>query len=134
MIVIKNSQLNVATVDCLKELLQKDIDVVMAFKITKIVKAVEEIMISKEEVEKNLLKKYAKKNENGDFVKPIDSTGKELENQVVIEDPEGYNKEITELYNIENKLEQFEKITLEELEGVKIKGQNVLVLDFMFDL
>lgn len=134
MITIKNGQLNAVTVECLKELLQKDVDVSLAFEVTKIVKAIEEVMKTKEEVEKSLVQKYAKKNEAGEFIKPVDSEGKELENQIVIEDPEKYSKEIGELYEIENKFDQFNKISKDQLQGVKMKAQSLLVLDFMFDL
>lgn len=72
----------------------------------------------------DLIKKYAKKDENGNFVQAG-------EGQVQISNPEEFSERINEIYETEVEVE-IKPFKMEELEGIKITPRQALTLKKLF--
>lgn len=131
-IIIKNSELNQETIEAINSLIEEDINATVAFKLMRIIKELSSIVEDKTKLEKKILEKWVKRDENGEVVVGKDDNGKEIEGSVELEDPKSFTKEMEELSELENKIE-FDKINFEELELKTAKVKNLMKVDFLFE-
>ena len=131
-IVIKNSQLNDETINALNILIDMDINAVTAFRLTRIIKEISSIVEDKVKMEKKILDKWVKKDENGNALPALNDTGEVIEGAVNITDPDSFTKEMSILMDFENEI-SYEKIKFEELNLQTAKVKDLIKLEFLFE-
>lgn len=131
-IVIKNSQLNDDTINALNLLIDMDINAVTAFRLTRIIKEISSIVEDKVKMEKKILDKWVKKDENGNTLPALNDKGEVIEGAVNITDPDSFTKEMSVLMDFENEI-SYEKIKFEELNLQTAKVKDLIKLEFLFE-
>lgn len=133
MVKIKNSSLNDSMSTSLVDLLNLDLPVSLSWKISKLTKELEDLMILKKETLNSLVEKYSKKDEEGKMIPGKDETGKEVPNSTEIEDIVAYNKAVKDLNEIVNEI-KFKPISVKVIEENNdiIKPAIFFNLSFMF--
>lgn len=131
-IVIKNSQLNDETINALNILIDMDINAVTAFRLTRIIKEISSIVEDKVKMEKKILDKWVKKDENGNTLPALNDKGEVIEGAVNITDPDSFTKEMSILMDFENEI-SYEKIKFEELNLQTAKVKDLIKLEFLFE-
>ena len=129
---VRNSQLNNDTIQALNTLIELDINAVSAFKLTRIIKDISEIVELKLKMEKKILDKYAEKDENGEFVRPTDQNGNLMTEAVNIIDVPSFTSEMDELMNMTHNLNH-EKLNFEDLNLQTAKVKDLIKLEFLFN-
>lgn len=129
---VRNSQLNNDTIQALNTLIDLDINAVSAFKLTRIIKDISEIVELKLKIEKKILDKYAQKDENGEFVRPLDQDGNFIGEAVNILDVPAFTFEMDELMNMVHNLSH-EKLNFEDLNLQTAKVKDLIKLEFLFN-
>lgn len=129
---VNNSQLNNDTIQALNTLIDLDINAVSAFKLTRIIKDISEIVELKLKMEKKILDKYAEKDENGEFVRPTDQNGNLMTEAVNIIDVPSFTSEMDELMNMTHNLNH-EKLNFEDLNLQTAKVKDLIKLEFLFN-
>jgi len=129
---VNNSQLNNDTIQALNTLIDLDINAVSAFKLTRIIKDISEIVELKLKMEKKILDKYAEKDENGEFVRPTDQNGNLMNEAVNIIDVTSFTSEMDELMNMKHNLSH-EKLNFEDLNLQTAKVKDLIKLEFLFN-
>lgn len=118
-IVIKNSKLNQATIDSINNLIEIEMDAVIGFKLSRVIKEVFSLFEDKTKMEKRILDKWSKKDESGRILNEI-------------EDEEKLLSEMNSFLLLENEI-QYDKINFEDL-GIKtIRIKDIMELDFLFN-
>lgn len=131
-IIIKNSQLTPDTISALNTLIELDINAIVAFKLSRIIKELSSIVEDKLKMEKRILEKWVQKDEKGQIVVPQDSEGNLLEGSVTITDVESFTKDMSELMEIETTL-PFDKLNFEDLDLSTAKIKDIIKLEFLFN-
>lgn len=133
MIKVKNSDLNDTSSKAFVEFLELNLPIALSWKITKLAKKMDDLVILKKETINGFIKKHSLKDENGEVVLAEDENGKSVPNTAKIADPTAYNKEITEFENIENEMD-FEPISISLIaeSNDNIKPSLFFNLEFMF--
>jgi len=131
-IIIKNSQLTPDTISALNTLIELDINAIVAFKLSRIIKELSSIVEDKLKMEKRILEKWVQKDESGQIVIPQDVDGNLLEGSVTIVDVESFTKDMSELMEIETIL-NFDKLNFEDLELSTAKIKDIIKLEFLFN-
>ena len=129
---VNNSQLNNDTIQALNTLIDLDINAVSAFKLTRLIKDISEIVELKLKMEKKILDKYAEKDENGEFVRPTDQNGNLMTEAVNIIDVPSFTSEMDELMNMTHNLNH-EKLNFEDLNLQTAKVKDLIKLEFLFN-
>jgi len=129
---VKNSQLNNDTIQALNTLIDLDINAVSAFKLTRIIKDISEIVELKLKMEKKILEKYGEKDLNGEFVRPLDQDGNVIGEAVNIIDVPSFTSEMEELMNMIHNLNH-EKLNFEDLNLQTAKVKDLIKLEFLFN-
>jgi hypothetical protein len=129
---VKNSQLNNDTIQALNTLIDLDINAVSAFKLTRIIKDISEIVELKLKMEKKILEKYAEKDESGEFVRPTDQNGNLMAEAVNILDVPSFTSEMDDLMNMSNNIGH-EKLNFEDLNLQTAKVKDLIKLEFLFN-
>ena len=129
---VKNSQLNNDTIQALNTLIDLDINAVSAFKLTRIIKDISEIVELKLKMEKKILEKYGEKDLNGEFVRPKDQDGNIIGEAVNIIDVPSFTSEMEELMNMTHNLNH-EKLNFEDLNLQTAKVKDLIKIEFLFD-
>jgi hypothetical protein len=111
---VRNSQLNNDTIQALNTLIELDINAVSAFKLTRIIKDISEIVELKLKMEKKILDKCSEKDSNGEFIRPLDENGNIIPDAVNIIDVTSFTSEMDELMNMTHNLSH-EKLNFEDL-------------------
>ena len=125
---VKNSQLSVDALNALNKIIEEDINAAAAFKLSRIVKYISDIVQSKTETEQKILEKWSKKDESGKIIRPKDDLDNEIPDAVFLEDVDKFSEEMSSLMNVENEI-PFERLKFEEL-GLKIiKVKDLMKLD-----
>lgn len=129
---LKNAQLNDFTVQGINKLIKQDIPIELAWSLKKIVRLLEPILKSKEELKMKLIDEFAKKDENGKYIPQEDKDGKPIPNTTQLKDEEGFNKKFKELNDMETEIE-IKKFKLEQFKGINISTQELMAIDFLFE-
>ena len=74
-ITVKNSDLNKNSIESINNIMDMDVSVSSAFKLMKVVKELTPLLETKSELEKKITEKHAQKDENGEYVLPLDEEG-----------------------------------------------------------
>jgi hypothetical protein len=130
---VVNSDLNKNTLESINNLMDMDINVSSAFKLMKIVKELSPLVETKGEMEKKIMDKYAEKDENGQYIQPVDQEGNVIEGSVNIKDFDSFTKEMKDLMEIENEL-QFDKVNIDDLGLKTVKTKDLISLEFLFEM
>lgn len=114
---IKNSVLYTQqTIEALRMLLDKDLDIKLSWKLRNFFKVVEEKAELFNQEKNKIIKKYGEENKNGQTVlKPSNKKGMEA---------------LSDLLEIEEEYPDI-KINVKELEDIKMKPRDLLLLDFL---
>lgn len=109
------------SVDSLSKLINKELPVKAAYRLGRLTKAVRSELDQFNLTRNTLLKKYGKE-KDGQY--QIDTEDKKAQ--------ESFNKEIDELLNLEIKINDYEKISIEELGDIKLSpiDMNYLIVFF----
>ena len=110
-----------------------DVSVASAFKLMKVVKELTPLLETKSELEKKITEKHAQKDDNGEYVLPVDEEGNKIEGTITIKNLEEFTKEMKDLMNINNEL-QVDKINVEELGLKTVKTKDLINLEFLFEM
>lgn len=129
---VKNSELDKETISVINELLDKDIDASIAFRLTRIIKELSSIVEDKVDSEKRILKKYMKKDEDGKPVLSKDKDGNIVEDSIELEDPDKFSESMRSLMSVENEIKH-DKIKFEDLGLDKAKVSQILKIDFLLE-
>ena len=124
---LKLGELNIV-LESLNKLIDKEIPIKTSYKLSKLTKRLIDEHSIYEKNRMKLINKYAEKDVDNNIIinKKDNSTTMIGENKI------NFNKEFTELINIEMELE-FEKIKLDDLGEISISPRNLLYLNFLFD-
>jgi hypothetical protein len=131
-IIIKNSQLNNDTISALNTLIDLDINAVVAFRLTRIIKEISSIVEDKLKMEKRILDKWVEKDELGNPKQVKDELGNVIEGAVNITNTDLFTQEMQGLMDIENDI-PFERINFEELNLQTAKVKDLIKLEFLFN-
>ena len=129
--IIKNSDLNNESIESLNTLIEQDINAVIAFRLTRVIKELSSILEDKLKMEKKIFDRWVEKDVNGVPVVPLDKDNNPIEGSVSITDVDAFTKEMSDLMGIENDV-AFEKIRFEDLGLVTAKIKDLMRLDFLF--
>lgn len=124
---LKLGELNIV-LESLNKLIDKEIPIKTSYKLSKLTKKLIDEHSIYEENRMKLINKYAEKDADNNIIinKKDNSTTMIGENKI------NFNKEFTELINIEMELE-FEKIKLDDLGEISISPRDLLYLNFLFN-
>jgi hypothetical protein len=132
MIKVKYIQLDNETVKILNNLIEIDMNADIAFKLSKIIKDISLILENRIEGEKEIMNKWARKEENGDISQVKDKDGNIIPGVIDITDTDSFNKDISAFLETEYEL-PYDKIQFEST-GIKtIKIKDIFKLDFIFE-
>lgn len=123
---IKNSQLNQETIESLNNLIDLEINATVAFKLSKIIKEVFYIIEDKIKMEKRILDKWYKRDENGNLI--MDNDGQSY----LITDSDQLSREMESLMNTDNEI-PLDKINFDDLQLKTAKVKDLMKLDFLFN-
>ena len=129
---VKNKNLNPNTIEALNSLIEEDINATVAFKLMKIVKELSSIVEDKTKLEKKILEKWVKRDEEGEPIVGKDEDGKLIEGSVELKDPTEFTKEMKELSEVENHIE-FDKIKFDDIGLKTAKVKTLMKIDFLFE-
>jgi hypothetical protein len=129
---IKYKDLTADVVTAVGILADKPISAVCAFKISRIIRELNNLMNDKQVSEAKILDKFAAKDENGEYVRFVLEDGTVDQSRIRVEDPEGYQTEMTELMELVVELEQ-EKLNFEDLRLDVATSKELYPLDFLFN-
>lgn len=129
--IIKNSDLNNESIEALNTLIEQDINAIIAFRLTRVIKELSSILEDKLKMEKKIFDRWVEKDVNGVPVVPLDKDNNPIEGSVSITDVDAFTKEMSDLMGIENDV-AFEKIRFEDLGLVTAKIKDLMRLDFLF--
>ena len=133
MIKVKNSELNETSTESFNALLDIDLPVSLSWKIAKLAKEIDDLIILKKEATNKMVKKYALTDEDGKMVVAKDEEGNEIPGSTRIGDPEAYNKAYDKFDSLENEID-FEPISISSIEekNDNIKPKILFNLSFLF--
>ena len=126
---IKNNNM-IAFINGVATIQSKKLPIKVGYAISKNIKIMEPIAVAYDEERKKILDKYASKDESGELLVDGDS--------YVIENQEGYKKEIQELLDIDNEIQihtisfsELEKCDTEKFDALSV--QDISLLEFMME-
>lgn len=124
--------LNNDAISILNDLMNLDIKASMAFRLMRIIKELSTIIEFKIKAEKMIIDKWAIRDSNGDYLPIIDNEGAIVPGTIKISDMNNFEKEMSELLDVENTI-LFDKINFDDLGIVtNIKPKDLLKIDFIF--
>jgi len=129
---IKNSQITDESLSVLNELIDKDIKASSAFKLTRIIKHLSQIVDDKLKFERKILERWVVRDENGVIVRPTDENGNIILDAVKISDITKFESQMIELGECENEI-PFDRLEFEELELETAKIKDLLKIEFLFN-
>ena len=129
---IKNSQITNETLGVLNQLIELDINASAAFKLTRIIKMLSSIVEDKMKWEKKIYQKWVVKDENGNPVVPKNDMGEPIQGAVQISDTQQFQREMTELLEIENDI-PYDKLNFEDLNLETAKIKDLIKIEFLFN-
>ncbi len=136
MLKIKNFQIDQEAIDVINELLDKKISIVAAFKLSRMVKELNDVIKSKTEAEVKLINRFAKKSEDGEIQLSKNEKGEDVPNTFEIENDklDEFSKEMNELMMVETDI-NYNPISIEELkmeETETFTAKKIMKIDFLF--
>jgi hypothetical protein len=117
-IIIKNSKLNQQTIESLNTLLDIEMNALIAFKLSKIIKEILSLYDDKIKMEKRIYDKWYKRDETGQIVEEIT-------------DKDKFSIEMNSFMSIDNEI-QFEKIRFEDMGLKTARVKDIIELEFLF--
>jgi hypothetical protein len=129
---VKNSELSNETIQALNMLIDTDINATSAFRLSRIIKELSSIVEDKTKLEKKIIDKWTKKDNNGNPELVYDENGSVVDGAVNIIDTSKFQIEMNELMELENEID-YEKIKFEDLKLETAKVRDLLTLEFLFD-
>lgn len=131
MITIRNSKLNNELMVRMNSLVELDIEAKTAFRLMRIIKEVSSLVEDKIRAEKMIFDKYLIRDDQGNPVPGSDESGNEIPGSYQISDADSFNREMSELMNLENSLNH-EPIDFEDLKMETAKISDLVKIDFLF--
>jgi hypothetical protein len=131
MITIRNSKLNNELMARMNSLVELDIEAKTAFRLMRIIKEVSSLVEDKIRAEKMIFDKYLVRDDQGNPVPGSDESGNEILGSYQISDADSFNREMSELMNLENSLNH-EPIDFEDLKMETAKISDLVKIDFLF--
>ena len=131
-IIIKNSQLNVETIDSLNKLIDLDINASVAFRLTRIIKELSSIVDDKVKMERRILDKFSERDALGYVIQPLGEDNNPIPGAVRITDMDKFSSEMKDLMDAENEI-PFDRINFEDLNLQTAKVKDLMKLEFLFN-
>jgi hypothetical protein len=128
---VRNSQLTQETIESINHLIGEDINATVAFKLMRIIKELSSIVEDKNKLEKKILDKWVKRDDEENPIVGKDQDGKEIEGSVELKDPKSFTEEMEKLSLIENEI-GFDKIKFEDLNLKTAKVKDLMKIEFLF--
>lgn len=128
-IIVRNSQLNDETIASLNKLVDVDINATVAFKLMRIIKEISSIVEDKNKMEKMIINKHAKKDEEGKVVIVKDDNGNP--GGVNIENMDAFSADMSDLMEVENEI-GYDRINFEDLNLKTARVKDLMKLEFLF--
>lgn len=128
---IKNKNLNSEVINVINDLLEQQMNASGAFKLVRVLKALEPLIEAKMGAEKRIYDKWVRKDEDGNFSTPVDEEGNPIPGAVEIINMEEFDQELNELNGIENDI-PYDQMEFSELGLETIRPKDILTLDFLF--
>lgn len=132
MIIVRNSQLNLETVEALNLLLDLKLPTKSAFKLVKMIKEVSSLIDDKLKLEKKILDRNIERDQMGNPIVGTDQMGNPIPNTFRIKNMEEFNAEMEELNSFENEL-PFEKLEIDDLAIDSISVRDLMKIEFIFN-
>jgi hypothetical protein len=132
MIIVRNSQLNLETVQALNLLLDLKLPTKSAFKLVKMIKEISSLIDDKLKLEKKILERHMERDEMGNPVTGVDQLGNPMPNTYRIQNMGEFNNEMEELNQLETEL-PFEKLDIEDLAIDSISVRDLMKIEFIFN-
>ena len=132
MIIVRNSQLNLETVEALNLLLDLKLPTKSAFKLVKMIKEVSSLIDDKLKLEKKILDRNVERDQTGNVVVGTDQMGNPIPNTFKIKNMEEFNAEMEELNSLENEL-PFDKLDIDDLAIDSISVRDLMKIEFIFN-
>ena len=132
MIIVRNSQLNLETVEALNLLLDLKLPTKSAFKLVKMIKEVSSLIDDKLKLEKKILDRNIERDQMGNPIVGTDQMGNPIPNTFRIKSMEEFNAEMEELNSFENEL-PFEKLEIDDLAIDSISVRDLMKIEFIFN-
>jgi len=121
----------------INELMEKDLVGATALKVVKVARKLDEILADINKSVSIIREKYTEKDVSGAPVHPTEPDGKggfiTHHDRVKIKNPQEFNKEISEILDVESEIEG-EMITQEEIKGVSISPKNLMILSWLIKI
>ena len=118
----------------INELMERDLVGATAIKVVKVARKLDEILVDLNKSIAIIRNKYTEKDISGAPVHPMekDDNGNDVPqlNRVKITNPQEFNKELSEILQIENELD-CDTVTMEEIKGVPISPKNLMILEWL---
>jgi|AntRauTorckE6833_2_1112554.scaffolds.fasta_scaffold00027_60 hypothetical protein len=128
---VRNSQLTQETIESINHLIDEDINATVAFKLMRIIKELSSIVEDKNKLEKKILDKWVKRDDEENPIVGKDQDGKEIEGSVELKDPKSFTEEMEKLSLMENEI-GFDKIKFEDLNLKTAKIKDLMKIEFLF--
>ncbi len=127
MITVKYGQLK-ASIESIEKLIDLDLSIKTAIKLTKITNKISEELEIKDSVSKKIEEKYLPYDDEGEIIFNDDE-----KSQYTPTDPESRYKEIVELNNEEITID-YKKIKVDEFGDVKMKPKDIMPIEWLLDI
>jgi hypothetical protein len=112
----------------LSGLAEKNLPAKISYHVGKILRVLQGHLKDVDEARQKLLDKYAKKDKDGAFEKPLGTDGKPIDGQVVITDVPEFQREFNELMSIVLDVELSTKLRLNDLTAANIELKPIEML------
>lgn len=132
MIIINNGMVGKETVNALNVLISKKVPVKTAYKLVKVVRKVNEILLNVNAKKQEIVIKHIERDEKGNPVLEMDNEGNIIPDRVKIANDENYQKDMQNFFEQEHELD-INKININDLGEIDIEPIQLMFLMWLIE-
>ncbi|HUU86207.1 MAG TPA: hypothetical protein VMX17_00470 [Candidatus Glassbacteria bacterium] len=132
MIIINNGMVGKETVNALNVLISKKVPVKTAYKLVKVVRKVNEILLNVNAKKQEIVIKHIERDEKGNPVLAMDNEGNIIPDRVKIANDENYQKDMQNFFEQEHELD-VNKININDLGEIDIEPTQLMFLMWLIE-
>ena len=132
MIIINNGMVGKETVNALNVLISKKVPVKTAYKLVKVVRKVNEILLNVNAKKQEIVIKHIERDEKGNPVLAMDNEGNIIPDRVKIANDESYQKDMQNFLKQEHELD-VNKININDLGEIDIEPTQLMFLMWLIE-
>lgn len=132
MIIINNGMVGKETVNALNVLISKKVPVKTAYKLVKVVRKVNEILLNVNAKKQEIVIKHIERDEKGNPVLEMDNEGNIIPDRVKIANDENYQKDMQNFFEQEHELD-VNKININDLGEIDIEPIQLMFLMWLIE-